>query len=349
MHWISLTDKNYSTAPASAEKRHLLTNHDDNASQHPKRTRLSTLRQPDVVKDPSPPTKWLNTVLGNFDTSDATPSWGHHESGPGIGNEPMQRDDWHGNDASVWTFDTWSHKQASFGSPSAFSHSLQGDTTYSIAGQTGYENETKTYLDSDHRTDWETMDLSYESTKAETPNTQPTLRVSTTPDPPTTLTTRSGDNKKTDAAEHIQLNGLDGYYDTCFGVIQTSVTTSFTRKEDTAPVPVRLTPSANFLKIYFEGTNKYAGIVTLPVLSRLLTESTTKLDATLRCMPRDSRPKVSRKNDKHADKFRPNSQASLRLVVYGAMKESAKIGRLLSDADLYLQHPAANECDMDVE
>ncbi|KAK1952074.1 hypothetical protein LY78DRAFT_751714 [Colletotrichum sublineola] len=260
-----MTTKVDATAPASAEKRHLSVDHDDNAAQHPKRARSSPLRRHDVAGVLSRLKGRLNTVSNPSGAGDATPSWEHHEPVPGI----------------------------SEGSP--------------------------------------TMDFSYDLNEPKCPAAQLALRAPTVPDPSPAFATQSD------------------YYDTCFGVIRISVVRSFTRKEDTSPVPVRLRPSANFLKIYFEDTTKYAGIVTMPALSRLLTEFTTKLDAMLISTPRDPQTEVTREEGKYANECHSNSQASLRIVVYGTMEESSKVGRLLSDSDLYLQHPRASECHMDAE
>ncbi|KDN66250.1 hypothetical protein CSUB01_06765 [Colletotrichum sublineola] len=267
-----MTTKVDATAPASAEKRHLSVDHDDNAAQHPKRARSSPLRRHDVAGVLSRLKGRLNTVSNPSGAGDATPSWEHHEPVPGI----------------------------SEGSP--------------------------------------TMDFSYDLNEPKCPAAQLALRAPTVPDPSPAFATQSdlGEIERTKSAKYIQLNGLD-YYDTCFGV------------EDTSPVPVRLRPSANFLKIYFEDTTKYAGIVTMPALSRLLTEFTTKLDAMLISTPRDPQTEVTREEGKYANECHSNSQASLRIVVYGTMEESSKVGRLLSDSDLYLQHPRASECHMDAE
>ncbi len=38
-------------------------------------------------------------------------------------------------------------------------------------------------------------------------------------------------------------------------------------------------------------------------------------------------------------------QASLRIVLYGFMSEKQVVAKILSDGDLYLQHPSQDECD----
>ncbi|KAK2017312.1 hypothetical protein LZ32DRAFT_23501 [Colletotrichum eremochloae] len=197
-----MTAQDDAAALSSAEKRHLSADSDDNAAQHPKRTRLSPLLQPDVAKAPSPLTGWLDTVLDCFDASEVTPSW-EQQPRPDTNKETIHHDDWHANDVSIGT---WSHGQASLGSFRSPSHNLQADEIYSNVGQAGYENGIGENLDSDGQLDWGTcawpeyeamdlspaMDFSYEPDEPKNPTIQATLQVPTTLGPSNTSTTRFG-------------------------------------------------------------------------------------------------------------------------------------------------------------
>ena len=96
--------------------------------------------------------------------------------------------------------------------------------------------------------------------------------------------------------------------------------------------------SGDILKLYFQDSNKYAGIVTLPILCKLLQDFTVQLKATL--MSSESRPNVGSRKQK----AKPVKEYSLHIVVYGIESERSAVGSLLSGADLFFQHPSAAEC-----
>jgi hypothetical protein len=104
--------------------------------------------------------------------------------------------------------------------------------------------------------------------------------------------------------------------------------------------PVTLNPLGDVMKLSFQDSRKYAGILALSALCKLQEEF--NIDYTANMMASGSRkdqPTASGKTKK------PNSvhDCSVRIVVYGAKSEGTSVGRLLSDSGLYLQHPLAAE------
>ncbi|KAH6876382.1 SNF2 family N-terminal domain-containing protein [Thelonectria olida] len=151
-----------------------------------------------------------------------------------------------------------------------------------------------------------------------------------------------GDNTAL-AFDQTDLLASETLYDTCFGVVVTSATSSFFRGREatTATVPINMQPHGDFLKLYTSDTGKYAGIVTDPTLSRLLAKHSVKLSTFLIA------PQSSKEKEKGKASRLPDPQCSLRVVVYGTMGERSEVGRLLSDAGLYLQHPSPEEVELE--
>jgi hypothetical protein len=87
------------------------------------------------------------------------------------------------------------------------------------------------------------------------------------------------------------------------------------------------------LKLYYESSNKYAGLVDSPTLSRLTQDFSVTLAATF-----ITPEKV--KEQKH--QLRPR-EVTIEIVIYGLRKDMDIVGNLLSEGCLYLQHPM--ECD----
>jgi hypothetical protein len=106
---------------------------------------------------------------------------------------------------------------------------------------------------------------------------------------------------------------------------------------DEGHIPVMICLSGEFLKIYIEESNKYAGIFISPAISRLLKEFPITVTAVLEApkSSKDKKPTVP-----------STEQCPLHMVLYGLLTDKARIAKLLSDADLFLQHPL--EYDMHV-
>jgi hypothetical protein len=100
-------------------------------------------------------------------------------------------------------------------------------------------------------------------------------------------------------------------------------------------VPVRIRVSGQLLKLYHEGSNKYAGLLISPTLTRLINEFSVTLSATLS-------PPQSEKDQEPASIS--SKDCSIHIVIYGVLTERNSVGDLLSEGSLFLQHP--NEYDM---
>ena len=92
---------------------------------------------------------------------------------------------------------------------------------------------------------------------------------------------------------------------------------------------MNLRVSENFLKLYYEESNKYAGLLVSPSLTRLIQEFSVTLFATL-C------PSKSQKNRKPGSTPR---ECPIQIVIYGFLAEKMSVGNLLSEGGLFLQHP----------
>lgn len=123
-------------------------------------------------------------------------------------------------------------------------------------------------------------------------------------------------------------------------VCQINTTAKFSSSsiQDNRAAPVKLLPCGDIIKLRFEDSNKFAGILNLPVLCRLFDDFTVKLQASLIIAPGYS-SKLKTGKGKSSVK-----ECKIRIVVCGMKDDKAAVGRLLSDADLYLQHPSALEC-----
>lgn len=94
------------------------------------------------------------------------------------------------------------------------------------------------------------------------------------------------------------------------------------------------------MKLSFQDSGKYAGILALPSLYKLQEEFNINYTANLvvsgsRKDQRTASGKATMPNSAH--------DCSVRIIVYGVKSEGNSVGHLLSDAGLYLQHPSAAE------
>jgi hypothetical protein len=121
---------------------------------------------------------------------------------------------------------------------------------------------------------------------------------------------------------------------------------SFEIGQENNTIPVVVRPFGQMIKLSTVDSNKYVGIVTLPVLAKVLDEFRIKFTATLTM----SLPEPCKKNvqAKVKDKIR-SRECSLRLVVQGLKCEQSAVGTLLSESGLYFQQPFASECDGSLE
>ncbi|KAL9074287.1 MAG: hypothetical protein Q9157_004452 [Trypethelium eluteriae] len=134
-------------------------------------------------------------------------------------------------------------------------------------------------------------------------------------------------------------------YDACFGVIVADVVSSFAGSQGSTCVPVTTRRFGDMIKLNFRESNKYAGIIKLPVLGEILEEFNVKFAATLVSLvsqPGKSRSKKSMRNSQRSQ------DCSARIVVYALQREKSAVSNILSDAGLYLQQPTAAECDRNI-
>ena len=120
---------------------------------------------------------------------------------------------------------------------------------------------------------------------------------------------------------------------------------SFTGDQDSCLAPVTIRPCRDILKLYFQDSNKYAGLIATPALCRLLDKFFVKFTATLI----GSRSKPSPVTSKNTKKSFASYNHSVRIVVYGLKGEKSGVSELLSNAGLYFQHPSATECETCIE
>jgi hypothetical protein len=117
-------------------------------------------------------------------------------------------------------------------------------------------------------------------------------------------------------------------------------TSSWTGSQGLKMTPVTLSPLGDLIKLSFQDSKKYAGILALPALCMLQEECTIEYTANMVALG-------SRKDHKtvKGKATTPNAvhDCSVRIVVYGVKSQESSVSQLLSDADLCLQHPLAAE------
>ena len=120
---------------------------------------------------------------------------------------------------------------------------------------------------------------------------------------------------------------------------------SFTGDQGSNIAPVKTRPCRDILKLYFQDSNKYAGLIALPALCSLLDNFPVKFSASLIASP--SKPSSTRvKSTKTSFASR---ECSVRIIIHGPKSEKCAVGEFLSSASLYLQQPSATERETDAE
>jgi hypothetical protein len=180
------------------------------------------------------------------------------------------------------------------------------------------------------------------------------------PSPASALSTQSRADLNTECQSQLH----DTQYDTCFGVVSenwarmktsanfakitaTPISSSHDSLLDkSAASKVNLIACGDIFKLYFIETNKYAGMLVLQSLSNLMAKYQAELKGYLSMAKRNTLVPEKRKgkaSPHHACEY------SLRIVVYGSRQDKTAVGEFLSDAGLFLQHPAGAECDLDLK
>jgi hypothetical protein len=121
---------------------------------------------------------------------------------------------------------------------------------------------------------------------------------------------------------------------------------SWTGSQGRKVTPVTLSPLGDIMKLSFQGSTKYAGILALPALCKLQEEFTIEYTANMVAL--GSRKEQTTMKGKATT---PNAvyDCSVRIVVYGVKSQESSVGQLLSDSELYLQHPSAVELHRNVD
>lgn len=110
-------------------------------------------------------------------------------------------------------------------------------------------------------------------------------------------------------------------------------------------------PCGSFIKLYTPDSSKYAGIVTEPALLKLLTQHSVEINASM-IAPETHSSKGKDKGQASMELSGLELTPTLRIVVYGAMRNRTNVGNLLSSAGLYFQHPSPRDVqhlDLDAE
>ncbi|RMJ16006.1 hypothetical protein CDV36_004313 [Fusarium kuroshium] len=151
----------------------------------------------------------------------------------------------------------------------------------------------------------------------------------------------------------VESPASDTLPDTCFGVITTKANSSFFRgrqKDQMTTVSVDMRPCGTLVKLYTLDSSKYAGIVPEPALLTLLAMPSVKINASMIAPEPHSSKGKGKRTDSSMEQ--PSLELTLRIIVYGAMRDRTNIGNLLSSAGLYFQQPSprdAQQLDLDAE
>ncbi|KAK6073666.1 transcription termination factor 2 (SNF2 family domain-containing protein) [Seiridium cupressi] len=182
-----------------------------------------------------------------------------------------------------------------------------------------------------------------------TPCSSDFLEVIKSPNSTTTVTSSSpAQTQKVIVDEQTSETEDPLKYDTCFGVIVATPSSSLKSESHLKRSSVTIKYCGNIMKLYSKETDTYEGILIIPALCKLFRAFQVHLEATL-ILAKGSLSSTG-KSRKKPHQSRPSTEKdSVRVVVYGVSSEKDEVGRFLSNADLHLQHPLATECDCQAE
>lgn len=103
--------------------------------------------------------------------------------------------------------------------------------------------------------------------------------------------------------------------------------------------------SGDIIKLYFNDTEKYAGLLIMPALCKLVRTFRVSLEATLTLAKAPRAPTGNLRRKQQISTPRTDEH-SVRIVVYGMSSEKHDVGRFLADVGLHLQHPLTTECEV---
>ncbi|VUC36396.1 unnamed protein product [Clonostachys rosea] len=169
----------------------------------------------------------------------------------------------------------------------------------------------------------------------------PPKRLRPEPCEPPVVIVIDSSSESEDADYQLPERKSDPQYDACFGILLVTAVSTFKGGEDMKYAAVNVEPSVNMLKLSFQETGGYAGLVKSEILAELLLRNTVKFRATIFDPGADKRIIMG----KFRSKFALPRDCELRLAVYGSMADSEAIGMALGDSGLYLHHPLPSDLD----
>ncbi|KAI1383675.1 SNF2 family N-terminal domain-containing protein [Hypoxylon trugodes] len=136
---------------------------------------------------------------------------------------------------------------------------------------------------------------------------------------------------------------IDNDYDTCFGVILATPTSSFSQRDGAHSVPVVLKPFGNILMLCSRNSDEHAGILGNFKFVNAVRQLRLRLDATLFISRTKDTGGISKPKMRKKVPAETTREYSIRIVIHGLQADKEIAGNLLSDAGCFLQHPCTTE------
>lgn len=95
------------------------------------------------------------------------------------------------------------------------------------------------------------------------------------------------------------------------------------------------------VKATYQNSGKFAGLIRLPAIGQLLDDIAVQLTTTLIASSPSSANSAKTSKKKITEK---SLESIVRIVISGAREDRSRVGKLCSDAQLFLQHPFMEEC-----
>ncbi|KAH7080899.1 SNF2 family N-terminal domain-containing protein [Paraphoma chrysanthemicola] len=138
--------------------------------------------------------------------------------------------------------------------------------------------------------------------------------------------------------EDLLLEDEDVVPRVCFGVLNVPVTSASKGDELDEPIPIDLEELGEMVKIKRQACGKYAGLIRLSVLGKLLRDGAVQTSATLIKTTPDTSESIEKKSPTLWHSY------TARIVLAGLKQDQIRVGKLLSDSHQFLQHPYVEEC-----
>ncbi|KAI0442355.1 SNF2 family N-terminal domain-containing protein [Xylaria telfairii] len=133
-------------------------------------------------------------------------------------------------------------------------------------------------------------------------------------------------------------------YDTCFGVIIATPTSSFGGDFGAGSLPVKLKPLGGTFLLYGQDSGAYLGSLNNSRLVSALSRLALRLDATLFASEiKDTGGKKKKAQMKKHSAREAAWKYSIRIVLHGMQYDKETTGSLLADSGIFLQHPSIAE------